>query len=71
MINQLNMTYQDDSESERNDTVFEQTKKKTNEVEKLCSPFLVATVMDPIMMQVRRTVKMRKMERIIKGLCGR
>lgn len=30
------MTYQDDSESERNDTVFEQTKKKTNEVEKLC-----------------------------------
>lgn len=28
LINQLNMTYQDDSESERSDTIFEQPSRK-------------------------------------------
>lgn len=68
------MTYQDDSESETSDTIFEDTHKKKKKEEpsrKAMLTLLFATVVDPIMIQFGRTVKVRKMEIIIKGLDGR
>lgn len=72
MINQLNMTYHTDSESETSDTIFEDTQeKKKQPSRKAMLTLLFATVVDPIMMQFGRTVKIRKIERISKGLDGR
>lgn len=72
MINQLNMTYHNDSESETSDTIFEGTQeKKQPPSRKAMLTLLFATVVDPIMMQFGRTVKIRKIERISKGLDGR